>query len=189
MTNEIYRKLIESLYNHVPSDIQNVVNTFGPEGLYSLINPHLPYLDNFLHGASYVPYAIAGRLLTNKAFGIKREDVDWSQMKEIKKYGWGYVGLIGPFIEEALFRLAPSYIGKFIGGDTGEMVGLGISSVIFAAAHGYKYKNKKFRGFVNELISSLFFTHTYLTGGFLSSFGFHSVNNTIAYALLKAEVD
>lgn len=185
MVNEIYRKLIENLYNHLHPNIQNIISNYGPERLYSLINPRLPYLDNFLHGASYVPYAVGSEAVASIALGIKEEDRDTWKIKELQQIGYGYVGLIGPFIEETLFRFIPSCIGKFIGGDMGEIAMLGLSSVLFAAGHGYKYKNKKFRGFISQLVSSLFFMHTYITGGFLSSFGLHSVTNTIGYVGLK----
>jgi len=160
VVNEIYRKLIENLYNYLHPSIQNFINNYGPERLYSLIKPGLPYLDNFLHGTSYVPYGIASSLVLYKALGIKEKDINLKEFKKsLKKYGYGLVGVIGPFIEEMLFRLIPSYIGKFIGGDMGEMAGLGISSLIFAAGHIDLFKNKKFRGFVSKLPQSLFLTH------------------------------
>jgi len=189
MMNEIYSRLIETLYNHLPTSIQNVIDNYGPEKLYSMVNPHLPYLDSILHGASYVPYAVATQLTTYAALGIKDKDIDRWEIKRLKQIGYGYMALIGPLIEEALFRFIPSQIGKVLGGDIGEMALLGLSTVLFAAAHTPRYKNKKFRGFISELFPSFFYMHTYLTGGFLSSFGLHSATNSIAYVALKASKD
>jgi hypothetical protein len=73
------------LYNCLPSNIKEVISNYGPEKLNSLINPHLPYLDNFLYGGSYAPYAIASYLIASSAMGIKKEDINWKKLEEIYK--------------------------------------------------------------------------------------------------------
>lgn len=175
--NGMYKKLIENLYGHLPVGIQGIINDYGPEKLYSLINPNVPYLDKCVHGVSYLPYMLASRFVTDNLLRIKKEDMDYGEMRGI---GWWYLGLVGPFIEEAVFRYLPSVVGRSLGGNSGEIALLGASSVVFAACHCGNYKNKKFRGFLSNMVPALFLTHAYLAGGFVSSFTLHSTNNIIA---------
>jgi hypothetical protein len=182
MVNEIYKELIKSLYDNLPKNIKEIIDNFGPEKLFSLINSNSPYLDSFLHGLLHTPYLIAATLL-----GIKLARVDRTNPteKEGVELPYIHIGITSPFWEEVLFRVVPSYIGKALGGDLGELIGLSISSALFAAAHLNWYNDKKIRGFIVELFTSWFFAHTYLMRGFLSSYGLHFGVNTIGYISRK----
>ncbi len=187
--NELYKKLVEKLYETLPEGLKNVIEACSPESLvYSRVKnvvEGVPYLNEFLYGASYAPHTVLTYVLTNNLLRIKEEDISEKDLEEVYEIGPIESTVFLPAVEEFLLRFVPSQLSRLIGGDVGEMVVLGASSFLFALGHLYKYKRKKIRGFVTECVPSLFLYHTYLLKGFFASWGLHSAVNGIGRLLRR----
>jgi len=186
MVNELYLQIITYVSQHIPPDILSFLQKYGPESLYSMINPHTPILRNIVHGMCYSPYLWVSNAALRLLMGIKKEDVYKIEFfPDISIGDLFLINVIFSFYEEICYRLVPSIIGRFFGGDILELVSLLVSSIIFSYRHTNLYfKNKKLQGFLTYFLASLIFTHTYLVDGFLAAVGSHIGANTISDFLL-----
>ena len=94
--------------------------------------------------------------------------------KSIKKLGIIDVGLLGPIIEELMFR----YIGQTI-------VGLVPSSVVFGLAHAFNPHEGAITQAVLTTFSGLLYGYLVANYGIEAPVAAHILNNTLCYLFMK----
>lgn len=183
--NEVYKRLLNSLYGIFPENLKEIISDYGPSGISKYVNVEVPFVGEMIKGAIYFPYTLAFYIGSHAVLRHKKEDLNEEYARKIAEIPYLYTSVIGPFLEEAIFRYMPSLIGKFVGGDVGELAALGVSTVAFSLLHSHKYKRGHLKGFIKDLLYSLFYPHVFLKHGFFGSFGLHSFTNLIGTYLVK----